>query len=95
MYDFSNFRPMRSDVLLIKRPDEQRGMIIVKEFSDETSQHYIVAATGPQVVTLCVGDIVIADWRKMTPPFDQADVNGKTTKVAITAEKEIHAIVVE
>ena len=49
MHKITKFIPMRSDVLLVKRPDEQRGLIVYKEFSDESSQHYIVDATGPDV----------------------------------------------
>ena len=93
MHKITKFTPMRSDVLLVKRPDEQRGLIVYKEFSDESSQHYIVAAIGPDVKEVKIGDVVIADWRKMTPPFDFVDDDGKMVKVAVTAEKEIHAVV--
>jgi co-chaperonin GroES (HSP10) len=91
-----NFKPLRDDVLLIRRPEEQKGVIFVKDTADsDTHHHYIILKAGEQCKYVKEGDIVVGDWRKITQPFDLRDENGKIVKVAITSEKELSAIIEE
>lgn len=94
MLTVDKFEPMRDDVLLFRRPEEQKGMIFVKDTADsDTHHHYIVLRVGKQCRYVKEGDVVIGDWRKITQPFDIRDNDGKILKVAITSEKELSAII--
>jgi len=90
----NNFKPMRDDVLLMRRPEEQKSLIFVKDTADsDTHHHYIVLSTGSECRYVKKDDIVIGDWRKITQPFEIRDDNGNILKVAITSEKELSAII--
>lgn len=91
-----NFKPLRDDILLMRRPEEQKGLIFVKDTADsDTHHHYIALKCGEGCRYVKDGDIVVGDWRKITQPFDIRDNDGKIIKVAITSEKEISAIIEE
>lgn len=90
----SKFKPLRDDVLLFRRPDEQKSLIFVKDTADsDTHHHYVVMKAGTDCKYVKEGDIVIGDWRKITQPFDMRDDSGNIVKVAITSEKELSAII--
>ena len=89
----STIRPLGDDVLLQFKTTEStnltKGGIYVKD-DDKMSEfeYYDVAAVGPDVTTVSVGDVIIMSWAKMTPPFKH-DGN----KYGVTSEKEIWAII--
>jgi len=94
MATVQQFTPLRSDVLLLRKPEEQKSLIFVKDTADsDTHHHYIVLKAGAQCAYVKEGDTVIVDWRRITQPFDLRDDSNNIIKVAITAEKEISAII--
>lgn len=89
-----NFKPMRDDVLLYRRPEKDKGLIFVKDTADsDTHHHYLVMTTGAECRYVKAGDVVVVDWRKITQPFEIRDESGNIIKVAITSEREISAII--
>lgn len=89
----STIKPLGQDVLLKFKTTEStnltEGGIFVKD-DDRMSEfeYYDVAAVGPEVTTVAVGDVVILSWAKITPPFKH-----EGEKYGVTSEKEIWAVV--
>lgn len=89
----SNIRPLGDDVLLKFKTTETtnltKGGIYVKD-NDKMSEfeYYDVAAIGPDVKTVEVGNVVMMSWAKMTPPFKH-----EGEKYGVTSEKEIWAVI--
>ena len=95
-YDAEQIKPLRKDVLLKHLPKRERNnsTIYIKDTADDKLQSFVVLKVGSEVENVKPGDVVLVPWVKVTPPFDVA-VSGTITKVGITSEREIYAILEE
>lgn len=85
---------LNMDVLLTLKPktEVEGSRFILKETIDESNlQFFTVLAKSSKVTMVNVGDTVIADWKRITPPFE-AIIDGTKMNVGITAEEEILAV---
>lgn len=97
MNQYKSMKPLRDDVLLRFKPTHaaSNSLIYFKENPDQQSlQYFFVDAVGPEVKHVKVGDTVLCDWKRITPPFT-ANISGMDGKYGITSEKEIAAILDE
>lgn len=91
--DYKTLKVLRDDVLLTLAPEQEvtSSLIYYKEDPDKnkgTLQYFTVLKTGDDCKHVKVGDLVVGDWKRITPPFNLGD----NQKYGITSEKEILAI---
>lgn len=90
----SKFRMLRDDVMLYLKPEkEMRNSPIhfVDDPDNNETQWFIVHLTGPDCKHVKVGDIVLGDWRRITPPQTEF-IAGEDRKIGVTSEKELLAV---
>ncbi len=89
------FRPLKDDVLLKNRQQSKVAGSII-EYKDDTNndenQYFEVLRVGPDAKYVKEGDIVLASWKRITPPFELG-FYGDKQKYGVTSEKEIMAII--
>lgn len=91
----NELRPMHDDVILVHESNAEKNTIIVYEDVDQdTSLQFRVIKVSPTVKHVKEGDLVVAPWRRCTPPFE-AIVDGERKMVTITDEKEILGVIDE
>lgn len=93
----SELRPMKKDVVVkLKRKNEVEGFsrFIVQENTEESKiQYFEVLKKSDEVTMMEVGDIIMCEWTRMTPPFQVLDDNGVLMDVGVTSQDEIIAVV--
>lgn len=87
--------PRPSDVLLVYKPRVESDIIHVEEDPESQDlQHFVIARLGKDVRSVCVGEIAVVSWQRVTTPID-ATFDGEKVKIGFTDEKEILAILEE
>lgn len=92
--ELERFRALRDDILLEHIPFKETSVIFMHDTAENQSNKFRVLAVGPDATELKVGDVVIASWQRITEPFMLDDGDNGKRRVAITSEKEIHAVYV-
>ena len=90
--EVENLKPRSEDVLLVYKPRIESDIIHVEEDPEtQDLQHFKIAKIGDNVKNVCVGEIAVLSWQRVTTPID-ALFNGEKVKIGFTDEKEILAI---
>lgn len=95
MTDLKNTTLLRKDILVRnrKKAEVQNDLIYTKESIDHSQlQYFEVLKVAPEVVLVSVGDIVVINWKNITPPFE-AVFDGIRGDYGITDESQIECIV--
>lgn len=89
------FKPLNSDILLSHKPAAKTAGSVI-EYKDNPEdneiQSFYALKVGPDAKFVKEGDVVLASWKRITPPFELGGYSD-TKKYGITAEKEILAII--
>jgi hypothetical protein len=92
--ELKDYKLLRNDILIRnrKKVDVEKSIIYTKESIDDSAlQYFEVLAVGPKVTQVKVGDVVIVNWKNITPPFEST-FNGTVGEYGITDEDQVECI---